>query len=130
MNKTHLLSQYGTEDAFFVVCKKIRSFVVSRIEWGYNISEEANNKKKVIGKTNALKAIIEDIKTRVSYPISVIISHCHNLPFAEKLRDRIKELWSKATVKIQPTRGLDSYYAEKNGIIVGFWGSKELSAEI
>ena len=101
--------------------------------WGVGIASEQGTiavKKKVIGKTNALKAIIEDIKTRVSYPISVIISHCHNLPFAEKLRDRIKELWSKATVKIQPTRGLDSYYAEKNGIIVGFWGSKELSAEI
>ena len=34
----------------------------------------------------------------------------------------IQEIWHKAKIKIMPTRGLCSYYAEKNGVIVGFWG--------
>jgi len=93
--------------------------------WGVGIASEQGTivvKRKVCGKLGAIRAIIEDIETRVIYPLSVVISHCHNLEFAQRLKDKIKETWEKVVVQIIPTRGLCSYYAEQGGVIVGFWG--------
>ena len=50
----------------------------------------------------------------------VIITHCQNLELAQKLQSKILELWQSAKVSIMPTRGLCSYYAERNGLIVGY----------
>ena len=43
-----------------------------------------------------------------------------NLELAQKLQSKILELWQSAKVSIMPTRGLCSYYAERNGLIVGY----------
>ncbi len=48
------------------------------------------------------------------------ISHCQNLPMAEDLKRLICEQWKNAVVQILPTRGLDSYYAERNGLIISY----------
>lgn len=48
------------------------------------------------------------------------ISECLNRPMAEELKAMILETWRDAMVQILPTRGLDSYYAERSGLIVSY----------
>ena len=51
---------------------------------------------------------------------SVIVSHCYNPEIALKLKNAILSKWPTASIMTLETRGLDSYYAERKGIIVGF----------
>jgi len=48
------------------------------------------------------------------------ISHCFNPEAADKMADMIREKWPQARVGIWPARGLVSFYAELNGLLVGF----------
>ncbi|MBR2030246.1 MAG: DegV family EDD domain-containing protein [Clostridia bacterium] len=95
--------------------------------WGVGYATEEGTieiKKKIRGEKGAIKTLIEDIKERIKKPSYVIISHCHNLKFAEKLKTKIKGPWDNIQVKIMKTRGLCSYYAERGGVIVGFCSKK------
>ena len=48
------------------------------------------------------------------------ISHCMNPSAAESLRNTILAAYPQADIKIRPTGGLCSFYAEKGGLLVGF----------
>ena len=48
------------------------------------------------------------------------ISECLNRSMAEELKQMILENWRDAMIQILPTRGLDSYYAERSGLIVSY----------
>ena len=50
----------------------------------------------------------------------VIINHVENEPGAQALADRIAERWPGSKVTIMPCNGLDSYYAEMHGLIIGY----------
>lgn len=50
----------------------------------------------------------------------VRISHCLNENAAQRLKETILTLYPQADVKIRPTGGLCSFYAEKGGMIIGF----------
>ena len=50
----------------------------------------------------------------------VAIDHVENEGSAQELADLIKARWSEAEVVIMPCGGLCSYYAESNGLIIGF----------
>lgn len=91
--------------------------------WGVGIaSEEGTIKMKKVAKggRRALQVILNDFKERVADKESIVISHCQNELFAHNLCKAIESEYPGKIVKIIPTRGLCSYYAEKGGIIVGF----------
>ena len=48
------------------------------------------------------------------------ISHCLNPAAAEALKETIHAAYPQADIKIRPTGGLCSFYAEKGGMIIGF----------
>ena len=50
----------------------------------------------------------------------VVISHCFNENAARLLAGGIRNKWSGAQVEILPTSGLTSFYAEKQGLSVGY----------
>ena len=50
----------------------------------------------------------------------VRIHHCYNLPSAQRLKDAILEKFPQASIMIQKTNALCSFYAEKGGMLVGF----------
>ncbi len=77
-------------------------------------------KGKARGTAKAVAMLLEDMRDRGFHGGKVIISHCHNLPLAERLQSKIKDLWKDAKVSVLPTRGLCSYYAERGGLIVSF----------
>ena len=63
---------------------------------------------------------VNDFKDRVADKECVVISHCRNEEFAAALKKAVAVKYPDKIVKIMPTRGLCSYYAERGGIIVGF----------
>ena len=50
----------------------------------------------------------------------VRIHHCSNLPSAQRLKQAIQDKFPKASIIIQKTNALCSFYAEKGGLLVGF----------
>lgn len=72
------------------------------------------------GKNKAVDLILNDMKHRATQIKSVVISHCQNVEFAKRVKNEIQNVWSNADITILPTRGLCSYYAEQNGLIIGF----------
>ena len=50
----------------------------------------------------------------------VRIHHCCNLPSAQRLTQAIQDKFPKASIIIQKTNALCSFYAEKGGLLVGF----------
>ena len=91
--------------------------------WGVGIaSDEGTIKMKKIAKggKKTLQVIMNDFKDRVANKGVIVISHCENEQFADNLKKAALAAYPGFEVKIMPTRGLCSYYAEKGGIIVGF----------
>ena len=50
----------------------------------------------------------------------VVISHCMNEELAIKMKEEIEALDECVNVTILPTRGLNSYYADKAGLIISY----------
>lgn len=91
--------------------------------WGVGIASDEGKiqiKTKVRGSNRVLSALIDDMVERGFTGSAMVISHCCNVRLAEKLRERVRELWQTADIKILPTRGLCSFYAERGGLIVAF----------
>ena len=76
---------------------------------------------KTRGEGRALSFLIEELARNKNLAgLPVIISHCQNQPAADKLRQAILERWPSAQVEIMSTRGLTSYYAQQQGLIIGY----------
>lgn len=91
--------------------------------WGVGIANEEGKiamKGKARGTGKVLALIIDDLKQRGFQGCEVVISHCYNEKMAERLRTSILDNWSNARITILKTRGLDSFYAERGGLIVAF----------
>ena len=103
---------------------RIAGFIAGKFNlWGIGIGDDQGAiriKQKVRGKRMALEAIIDDMKERMAEPTAVVISHCQNPELAETLIEAIEKLWHNIIVKVVPTRGLCSYYAERGGLIVAY----------
>ena len=103
---------------------KIAGIVLGHLGlWGVGIaSEEGTIKMKKIAKggKKTLQVIMNDFRERTADKESIVISHCQNEAFALNLKKAAEAEYPGKIVKIFPTRGLCSYYAEKGGIIVGF----------
>ena len=52
----------------------------------------------------------------------VRIAHCQNREGADILRFMLLDAWPEADVRVLPTRGLCSFYAESGGLMIGFEG--------
>lgn len=103
---------------------RITGFLAGKLGfWGIGIGSDQGTillKEKVRGGKQALNSILNDIKERAADIETVVISHCQNAEFAESLKNAIQNICHTVEVKIMPTRGLCSYYAEKGGLIIGF----------
>ncbi len=103
---------------------KFTGFVARKLGmWGIGIASDEGTiamKGKSRGEGKALSLLIQDMKERGFSGGEVAISHCHNESMAEKLKSAITECWETARVTILQTRGLDSYYAERKGLIIAF----------
>ncbi|MBQ6399905.1 MAG: DegV family protein [Clostridia bacterium] len=92
--------------------------------WGVGIGDEKGEiamRGRARGDRNMVRLLTEEIQKIGLAPDRVIrIHHALNEKDAQGLADRLKEAFSEARVTVWPTRGLDSFYAERRGLIVSF----------
>lgn len=72
------------------------------------------------GTKRAISSIVEDMKDNGFRCGRVVVTHCQNSEVATTLKEKISEVWEKASVMVLPTGGLCSYYAERGGLIVAY----------
>ena len=91
--------------------------------WGIGIGDEKGEiaiRGKARGSKSMVRFLVEEI-TRVGVAgKQILISHCRNLKDAEALKAALGAAFSGIEVLIQEARGLDSFYAERSGLIVGY----------
>ena len=101
---------------------KIAGFIAGRL--GIRVigvgSEEGEIQLKelVRGEKGTLKRILKDMEENGYCGTPMTVSHCLNESMAQALKDMIASRWKEARVQLLPTRGLDSYYAERSGLII------------
>ncbi|MCR5066915.1 MAG: DegV family protein [Erysipelotrichaceae bacterium] len=76
---------------------------------------------KAKGVKNMVKNVVEQMKKTCADAHRVIISHCLNEETAKMLRQQISETFENVKISVYPTRGLDSFYAERGGVIIGYY---------
>lgn len=103
---------------------RIIGFIAHKLGmWGIGIGGpigEIQIKGTARGPAKAITMILEELRSKGYTGGELAISHCQNEGMALRLRERIQELWANAPVTIRRTRGLDSFYAERGGVIVAF----------
>lgn len=77
-------------------------------------------KDKVRGEKKAILSIIKNMKALGYIGGKVRIDHCFGEAHALKLKDALLELFPSADIKLAPTYGLCSFYAETGGLMIGF----------
>ena len=104
--------------------KKITGKIASKLGfWGMGIGDKTGNiliLDKVRGTKCMLQKLIANIEERGIPKSKLIISHCLNAPLANELKLLIKKKWKNIDVRIMETSGINSYYAERGGLIVGY----------
>jgi DegV family protein with EDD domain len=76
--------------------------------------------QKSRGERHVISAIVDKMEKLLYKGNNVVISHCKNIALADKLKQEINAKWPQSKIEIFPTSGLDSYYAETNGVIIAF----------
>ena len=91
--------------------------------WGIGIGDEKGEiaiRGKARGSKSMIRFLVEEI-TRVGVAgKQILISHCRNPKDAEALKAALEAAFAGIEVLIQEARGLDSFYAERNGLIIGY----------
>ena len=77
---------------------------------------------KIRGSEKVLSEIIKNMKSSGYNGGKVRIHHCQNESAAQTLKEKIKAAFPGASILIQRTGALCSFYAESGGLLVGFEG--------
>ncbi len=91
--------------------------------WGIGIGDEKGEiviRGKARGVKNMVRFMAEEVRRIGLAGREMVICHCFNEEAAALLREQLHAVFQQITVDIFPTRGLDSFYAERHGIIVAF----------
>lgn len=75
---------------------------------------------RVRGERRAIKRFIKDMTNNGLKGQKIEISHVNNRRLADKLAEKMISQFPKAKINIRPTSGLCSFYAEDDGLIVGY----------
>jgi DegV family protein with EDD domain len=76
----------------------------------------ARTKKQILEK---LVGMVKDVKN-AEETFRLVIAHNNNTPLAENLKADLLNVFSAINIRIVPTRGLSSMYADEKGIIIAF----------
>lgn len=75
---------------------------------------------RIRGEKRALKTFLEEMIENGMNGKAVEIGHVNNKELADDLADKIVNKFPDANINIRPTSGLCSFYAEDDGLIVGY----------
>lgn len=103
---------------------KLVGFVAKTLGmWGVGVASDQGTiiiKGKARGHAKAIAIIIDYMVDCGFGGDEVFIHHCYNPDIAEKLKNTILAKWPDTKIQMYATRGLDSYYAERGGLIMSF----------
>jgi DegV family protein with EDD domain len=91
--------------------------------WGIGIGDEKGEiaiRGKARGSRSMIRFLTEEITKVGVAGKQILISHCMNLKDAQALKEALAAAFPGVEVLVQATRGLDSFYAERSGLIVGY----------
>ena len=91
--------------------------------WGIGIGDDKGEiaiRGKARGSKSMIRFMVEEISRVGVAGRQILISHCRNLKDAEALKAALEAAFSGVEVIVQAARGLDSFYAERSGLIVGY----------
>ena len=91
--------------------------------WGIGIGDEKGEiaiRGKARGSKSMVRFLVEEIQKIGVAGRQILISHCQNEKDALSLKAALEAAFSGIEVIVQATRGLDSFYAERSGLIVGY----------
>ena len=72
------------------------------------------------GSRSMIRFLTEELQKVGLAGKQIVISHCMNEKDARDLMSALLAVFPDVKVLVQPTRGLDSFYAERGGLIVGY----------
>ena len=91
--------------------------------WGIGIGSdkgEIDIRGKARGSRSMIRFLTEEIGKVGIAGKQILISHCLNEKDALALKASLEQAFPETEVLVQATRGLDSFYAERSGLIVGY----------
>ena len=91
--------------------------------WGIGIGSEKGEiaiRGKARGDKSMIRFLLDEMKKIGTTKKEIRISHCQNEKCAVTLKEQIEEAFRGVKVVLMETRGLDSFYAERRGLIIGF----------
>jgi DegV family protein with EDD domain len=91
--------------------------------WGIGIGSDEGEiaiRGKARGDKSMIRFLVDEMKKVGTNGKDIFISHCQNHKCAQALKDAIEETFRGVKVTLMETRGLDSFYAERRGLIIGF----------
>ena len=103
---------------------RLKGFIAGHLGfWGIGIGDENGEiaiRGKARGSRSMIRFLTEEIRSVGLAGRQILISHCQNEKDALSLKAALEAAFSGVEVLIQATRGLDSFYAERSGLIVGY----------
>ena len=75
---------------------------------------------KARGKKKGARLVLEEMEQQGYQGGKVILSHCQNPDGVEMIKETISEKYENVIFESMETRGLCSYYAERNGLMIGY----------
>lgn len=91
--------------------------------WGIGIGSDEGEiaiRGKARGDRSMIRFLVEEMKKIGTTCGEIRISHCRNEKCAFALKEQLEEVFRGVKVTLMETRGLDSFYAERRGLIIGF----------
>ena len=91
--------------------------------WGIGVGDEKGEiaiRGKARGSKSMVRFLVEEIGKIGIAGRQIVISHCQNEKDALSLKAALEAAFTGIEVLVQATRGLDSFYAERSGLIVGY----------
>ena len=91
--------------------------------WGIGIGSDEGEiaiRGKARGDKSMIRFLVDEMKKIGTAGKEIRISHCRNEKCAQALKEQLEEAFRGVKVILMETRGLDSFYAERRGLIIGF----------
>ncbi len=91
--------------------------------WGIGIGSETGEiaiRGKARGDKAMVRFMLDEIAKIGIAGKEILISHCQNIKVATMLKEQLESRFADIRATLMETRGLDSFYAERHGLIVGF----------
>ena len=103
---------------------RLKGFIAGHLGfWGIGIGDDKGEiaiRGKARGTKSMIRFLTEEIQKIGLAGDRIVISHCMNEKGALALKESLQAAFSGIKVHIMPARGLDSFYAERSGLIVGY----------